>query len=300
MSTTPAACDVVFYHQWMEAHPLAPSLSPAANAVHPAFMTRIAVAFARRHAPGGRVCIVTDDPARFGGGFADVVFEQRPAVDPGAVALDRARAYRDFVAARVGTPGGALFIDTDALVLRDPAPLFAGGFDVALTYQQGSVATRPEALDHWGLPTDGRLSAINGGVMAARYTPAAVAFHDATLARFAAIVAEGERFLDHGRNTFKVVGREDAAGAHRIADVRIWGGHQFALTSLLSDALFGEFHAESMVGDAHVLLLPDDAWNYSPPPGRLGMDMLDGRWILHLKGTRKTQLAPIAAWFGIG
>ncbi|MCC7275368.1 MAG: hypothetical protein IT561_22050 [Alphaproteobacteria bacterium] len=295
-----AGYDVVFCHRWLDAHPLERTLPPPAAALHPLYVMRIAAAFVARHAPAARIVVLTDDAGRLRGRIPGAVVEERDLGTPETLQLGRTRAYRDFLAehAAAADGTGAVFLDTDALALRELGPLFERPFDVALTYLAEALEPPPAALDEWGLPTDRRLSAINFGVMAARYGTAAVAFFDAALERFAAIAAAGDSFLSGARNTFSGAG--GAAATMRIGDVRTWGGGQFALTSLMSAQLFRGLAPESMVAGARVLLLPDSAWNYSPPPGRFTPDMLEGRWVLHLKGARKAQIGAIAAWFAIG
>lgn len=291
-----ASYDIVFYHQFLDAHPMRPSQSAAEAAMDPRMMIDLATAIAGRRAPAGRIVLVTNAGASFAH-RSDITIEHRELADPAALQYDRTRSYRDYIAARVGQSDrrGVIFLDTDALALRELAPLFDQSFDVALTYLEEALTPPPAGLDHWGLPDDGRLSAINFGVMAARFTPAAVGFFDAALARFDAIAAEGGDFLGTRRNSFRAAASGGDA-QFRIGDVRTWGGGQFALTSLLSANLFGTLREDCEVAGARVRLLPSAAWNYSPSGGRFSMDMLDGRFILHLKGSRKAQFAAVAAW----
>lgn len=288
--------DIVFYHQFLGAHPMRPSQSVAEAAMDPRMMIHLATGIAQRRAPGGRVVLVTNAVADFAH-VPGLTVERRELADPAALQYDRTRCYRDYVAAHVGASDrqGVIFLDTDALALREMAPLFQLPFDVALTYLEEALVPPPARLDHWGLPDDGRLSAINFGVMAARFTPAAVAFFDAALERFEAIAAEGQQFLGAARNSFRTA--DPARGTHfRIGDVRTWGGGQFALTSLLSPHLFGTLQPDCRVEDARIRLLPSAEWNFSPAGGRFTADMLDGRYVLHLKGSRKAQFSAVAAW----
>ena len=287
--------DIVFYHQFLGAHPMRPSQSPAEAAMDPRMMIHLATGIAHRRSPGGRVVLVTNAVADFAG-RPHLAVERRELADPAMLQYDRTRCYRDYIAARVGSTdrAGAVFLDTDALALQELAPLFDRPFDVALTYLEEALVPPPTALDRWGLPDDGRLSAINFGVMAARFTPAAVAFFDAALDRFAAIAGEGAQFLGAARNSFRAA--DPSAGSHfRIGDVRTWGGGQFALTSLLSSNLFGTFCADGAIAGARVRLLPSEQWNFSPPGGPMTMETLDGRYVLHLKGSRKAQFPAVAA-----
>lgn len=288
--------DIVFYHQFLGAHPMRPSQSPAEAAMDPRAMIRLATEIAHRRSPGGRVVLVTNAVADFAD-LPHITVERRDLADPAGLQYDRTRCYRDHLAAGVGQAGrqGAIFLDTDALALREMAGLFDRPFDVALTYLEEALAPPPARLDRWGLPDDGRLSAINFGVMAARFTPAAVAFFDAALERFEAIAGEGEGFLGTARNSFRTA--DPADGTHfRIADVRTWGGGQFALTSLLSPCLFGTLRTDCEVAGARVRLLPSAQWNFSPPGGRMTMESLEGCYVLHLKGSRKAQFPAVAAW----
>ncbi|MCC7275367.1 MAG: hypothetical protein IT561_22045, partial [Alphaproteobacteria bacterium] len=259
-------------------------------------MIRLATGFVRHRAHGGRPVVITNDVGRLAG-LTDVAVIARPTGDPAGLLLDRIRAYRDYVAAQIGIGDacGAVFVDTDVLALRDLAPLFDLSFDVALTVRSGPLERPVVALDRWGLPRDARPAPVNSGVMAVRFNARSLAFLDATLDRFTAIVAEGTAFLTDGRNSYRT---GDGKGRYRIADVRTWGGDQFALTSLLSEHLFANRTASCTVAGAAIVLLPDATWNFTPKE-RLTPEMLDGRFILHLKGNKKSWMAPVARWFGI-
>ncbi len=287
--------DVVFYHQFLDAHPMWPSQTRAESELDPRRMVRLAIAAVHRAAPLGRPVLITNEVGGFAG-LEGLTLERRHLDDPATLQLDRTRCYRDYLAARAGHDDrvGAIFLDTDALVLRELAPVFAHDFDVAVTYLESSLH-RPVPLDHWGLPTDGRLSAINFGVMAARFTTAAVGFFDAALERYGVLAAEGAGFVKDGRNRFRTADRTTET-YYRIDDVRTWGGGQFALTSLLSEHLFGDFRPDCQAAGAAIRLLPAEQWNYSPAGGRFTRDMLDDRFVLHLKGTRKAQFEAVAAW----
>ncbi|BBK34882.1 hypothetical protein EDC65_2631 [Stella humosa] len=290
-----ATYDIVFYHQFLARHPMWPSQSKAELELDPRLMVGMATDVAHRRAPMGQPVLITNDGAAFAG-RPHLAIERRELADPATLQYDRTRCYRDYIAARVGRTDrlGAIFLDTDALVLRELAPLFDLPFDVALTYLESALEPAATMRDHWGLPNDGRQSAINFGVMAARFTPAAVAFFDAALSRFAAMAAEGTDFLAGPRNRFRTADRT-AESYFQVDDVRTWGGGQFAMTSLLADALFDRLRPDSEVAGARVRLLPAESWNFSPGGGALGWDMLDGRHILHLKGNRKAQFTAIAA-----
>lgn len=273
-----------------------PSQSKAEAEMDPRRMIQIAAGFVRTRSPAGRAIVVTNDAAAFAG-YDDLTVEQWETADAALIAYERTRCYRDYIAARVGRAdlAGAIFLDTDALALREMAAVFDHPFDVALTYVEGSVQPPAPPVDHWGLPTDGRLSAINFGVMAVRFTPAAVGFFNAVLERYDAIIAEGDRFLGMARNRFRTADKA-SDGFFQIPDVRVWGGAQFSVTSLLSEHLFGRFREDCEVAGARIRLLPSELWNYSPPGGRMTMEMLDGRYVLHLKGSRKAQFSAVAAW----
>jgi len=295
--TEPAPYEIVLHHEWMDAHPLAAALPEAATALEQAEMIGLALRSMRRNAPRGRVSIVTNEPGRFRDLPPGVALIGRDIASPSALAYDRTEAYRDIVAERIAAGSRILFLDTDVLVLRELDALFDHPFDVALTYVEDAVASQPAALDHWGLPMDGRLSAINFGVMAVRATAAAVRFFEAVLARLAAMAAEGLAFLSGRRNLFPVMRRNGpAAGAShlRVADIRQWGGAQFAIVSLLSQHLFGAF-ADSFVAEGvRVRLFPSREWNHAPN-GPVTAAMTEGRYLLHFKGPRKILMTEAAA-----
>lgn len=284
--------DVVFYHQTLPVHPMRRSFDGLGEGRSLVRQFRLAVESVVRHVPRGRPVLLSgDDPPL----IDDIAVERRPLVDHALLQIDRSAAYRDYVAARVGAPGGVIFLDTDTLVLRDLADMFSRPFDVALTYAESSL-TPPPPLDHWGLPTDGRQSAINGGVMAARYSAGAVQFFDAALDRLAAIAAEGKRFLSGGRNLFLA---SDFVSAYRIRDIRIWGGAQFALTSLVSAALFrGPQPENALVGGSEIAFLPSAVWNRVPHDDH-ARDDFTGAYIVHLKGGKKRWTEEIARRCGI-
>ncbi|MGE0717236.1 MAG: hypothetical protein AB7P02_17460 [Alphaproteobacteria bacterium] len=287
--------DVVIYFQALDTHPLHRAQRPEDTAVTPQRMLAMAGACIAARAPGARPVLITGGGLAVPPGFR---VEPRKLADPALLQLDRIRAYRDYLAARVGKAGagndgiGAIFLDLDTLVLRELAPLFDQPFDVALTYLEAALDPPPAALDRWGLPDDGRPGAINFGVVAARFTPAAVDFFDAVLERFSAMAESGARFMTGKRNMFRT-----AAGLSRISDLRTWGGDQFAVISLVSAALFGTRRDRAAVAGADILLLPAAQWNWTPSD-RLRRADLGGRFIAHLKGSRKEFMPGMARWLG--
>lgn len=281
---------VAFYHQTVQ-HPMRKVLGRAAERDEIAAMLALGVASVRHQMPDAALALITGDEVPI---LPGIPVEPHPLHDPAELQLDRTRAYRNFVAARVGQPGGALFLDTDILVTGPAGEMFELPFDAALTYLEEGVTPLPERLDHWGLPADGRLSAVNFGVMAMRYTVGAVQFLDAVLQRFDAIVAEGRDFLKHKRNVFTGLN-----GRYRIADVRTWGGGQFAMTSLMSPHLFRSPVAElAEVDGAAVRLLPATVWNYTPPDDIGAADFAAAR-ISHFKGMKKHWMPVVAQRLGL-
>src|SRR5690606_10094355 len=130
------------------AHPMWPSQTRAESELDPRHMVRLAIAAVHRAAPRGRPVLITNEVERFAG-LEGLALERRHLDDPATLQLDRTRCYRDYLAARVGRNdrAGAIFLDTDALALRELGPMFDHDFDVALTYLESSLH-QPVPLDH--------------------------------------------------------------------------------------------------------------------------------------------------------
>lgn len=280
---------VVYYHQSIE-HPMRRGIGDSASVQETARLLALSLASVRRHMLDAAPVLITGDAAPIAD---DIAIEHRPLRDPAELQRDRTHAYRDFVRHRVGQPGGALFLDTDILLTGDAAALFDDPFDVALTYAEDVILPVPAELDHWGLPTDGRPCAINFGVLAMRFTSAAVAFFDQVLTRYDAIIDAGAGFLSGSRNVYTKPG-----GRFRIGDVRTWGGDQFAVTSILSPLLYSDpFQQTAELTGTHIRLLPTSVWNYTPPDDLAQADFAACR-IAHFKGIKKVWMPIVAHRLG--
>jgi len=283
-----APVDIVFFHSGA---PNAHVLRPLVGATDYPALVEGAIWMARNRAPDARVVVVTDSPDiladRTDGVRVEVV-----AIEARQLMLERLRAYARFVADRIGTTdaAGALFLDTDIAVMRPVDALFAEAFDIALTHSLGADDLRKGVRTcHRGVHRDRPRSPVNGGVIAARYTAAAASFLAAAVARLEAFAAEGEAFLEAARNRYRGRRRDGTTVELHVDDVRRWGGDQFALVSLISDAFFAGFPDRFEAAGATIRMLPSDPFNYTP---RTGDDevSLSARHLVHFKGSRKTEM----------
>ncbi|MCC7276173.1 MAG: hypothetical protein IT561_26135, partial [Alphaproteobacteria bacterium] len=67
MTAVAVTYDVVFYHQWLDAHPLRRSQSAGEAAIDAMTMIRLATGFVRHRAHGGRPVVITNDVGRLAG-----------------------------------------------------------------------------------------------------------------------------------------------------------------------------------------------------------------------------------------
>ena len=259
----------VFFHADLgEAHPFA-------NLNRSEFETRIdyrdslaiAVRAIRACVRDSRVVLLTGAGAAAAGwqGFDQVI---EVAVDPNRLMYSRMQAYRDLC--RDGQlRGPASFLDTDIFVVRDPAAVFDGGFDVALTYR------RHPAFHH--MP-------INEGVI--------LAAHGAS--------REAVRFFDSCLGLYDRLAENAAVRTRYGFDVRHWRGGQLALAAFVGWRTPPFAAPDATIDGVRVRFLPCDDYNHAVSAGD-DFARLDAKRALHFKGgPAKSLMSSYARHRGIG
>jgi len=252
------AIDVVAFH-----------VSPGTTVVRHADSTdyaaclRALAASVAHASPRARTVLLTDERSAFP---ADLGFDRidRLPIDPGMPMYERMRAQEQFLRER---PAGRVtaFVDSDVLVNRPLADIFADAWDVGLTWREGIL---------WDAP-------VNGGVIFAGAGGGATRFFAAALRQYDRIAGNPE--------VRELLGR----------DPRVWWGDQMALAGLLG---YAEFHRRPpgqlmVVDDATVKLLPCEQYNFESPALAGDIDVAD-KYILHFKGENKRHIARYLASAG--
>lgn len=218
------------------------------------YMAVLAQSFesARIRAPRARRLLITDEhtavPATVG---ADRVL--RFPLDPARVMYERMRLQELYLEAR--EPGRAtVLMDSDVVVNRDPAPIFAEGFDVGLTWR----ADFPDAP-------------FNGGMI---------------------FIAEGDAglaFVRKARACYDAIAAHPAVAPAFPVDVRAWWGDQFALAVFVGHRAFAERQGEAMTIDGvRMRFFPCEEYNFTlEPSARYEIEELRRKFFIHFKGNRK-------------
>jgi len=181
-------------------------------------------------------------------------------VDPVAPMYERVRAMAAYMRSSAFDADTA-FLDGDAFANRSLKPVFQCPFDVAVTYRG-----------------DAGLMPINEGVIfAAHARPAAAsAFFDSYVATYDKLIGHPPIVAHYG-------------------DIRRWRGGQLTLNALTCPlGVPSEIDAAEVFG-AHVRYLPCHGFNFSMEGGqKYSAEELDTKYVLHLKGPRKSFLDAIA------
>jgi hypothetical protein len=228
------------------------------KADYPAVL-RHAFAMARGFNPDARILYITGETDEAGFVPPDVVTVRLPLA-PQHLMYERA------VAITACMQSGAfasdmVFLDSDAFVNQPLAPLFRLPFDVAVAYRN-----------------DPRLMKINEGVILAGRRPglAARGFFRRYLATYAALC-------------------EDAAVTRFYGDIRRWRGGQLSLSAVAHvPGLVDESDRREIAG-ALVRYLPCNSCNFFIRDGEThGATVLNRKYILHLKGSKKRSVGALA------
>ncbi len=245
----PAAMNIVFFHAEMDE-----ARVPFDKPDYPS-MLAAAVLAARRRAPHARVVLLTDERTAMP---EHVEFDRvvRRPLDPSQLMYERMRSQRCFLAS-LDDGSNTVFVDADVIVNRDPAGIFDGSFDIALSWRTGPVE-----------------APFNGGAIFARGSPAALAFFDTMLAAYIA--------LEHC----------DAIRARFPEGIRGWWGDQLAMAAVVDWNEFARRDSDRMsIAGSVVRFLPQRKYNLvmerTTPlsvPDRLQA------YLVHFKGARKKHI----------
>lgn len=261
----PASSDrfsLAYFHVDIPADTASPFEKPDYHA-----MLAKSIAVARAKSPRARIVVLSDDKTQFANDLGAHQIVRRP-VDVTRLMFERMRMERDFLA--TCEPGSAVvFADTDVIVNRDPAPLFDGSFDVALTWRAN--------------PFD---APFNGGVALYRGTPAAL------------------RFYDHMIATHRTLENFPAVRARFNEGMARWWGHQLAMAATIGWDEFAQRTSDRLrVDGTTIRFFPERTHNFAMTATSVPNAAAHGhRYFLHFKGSRKEafwrfaeQLAPASA-----
>ena len=246
----PSSIDLVAFHADL---PVAPS------GIHQEidYMEVLALSFesAQLRAPRARRILLTDNATAVPPEMkVDEVM--RFPMDLDRLMYERMRVQAWYLENR---PAGrhSILMDSDVVVNRDPAPIFAEAFDIGLTWRPGF----PDAP-------------FNGGLIV-------VASGDAGLAFFSKARACYDAFAD-----------SPAVAPAFPRDLRAWWGDQFALALMVGYREFAEqkSNAERVDGIC-VRFFPCDAYNFTVEPREYAPSFFASKYFVHFKGNRKAMQA---------
>ncbi|MCP4328358.1 MAG: hypothetical protein GY791_07980 [Alphaproteobacteria bacterium] len=211
---------------------------------------------ARRHCPGARIILLTDETTELSG---DLPIDRiiRQPLDLRFGIYERMRAQHDYLCSSARDADTA-FLDLDVVLNRDLRPIFENEFDIALTYRRWPYPQHP----------------FNAGVIFARRGAQAAAFFEAALACYRSIIRPRR-----GRN------REHG-------DLREWWGDQLALGALIDWRFFAANGPNAIsVNGATVGFFPCRSHNFTPlGEVDLDPDRLSEVFLLHFKGDSRPLL----------
>lgn len=250
----PDRIDVVFFHIDLATATQAPFEKPDYQA-----MLAHAAAVAKHRAPGARIVLLTDERTQIS---ADLRLDRvvRSRIETVELMVDRLRLARDFLASGEAAEN-VVFLDTDVAVNRNPAEIFDGSFDVALTWRSD--------------PPD---NPFNAGVVLCRSGAPAVRFYDHLIAS----LNELDKYP-------AAIARFGSGG------VRRWWGDQLAMAATVGWTEFARRRSDRLAVDGTVVrFLPADDYNLAISPNLPTPYGLDRRFFIHFKGSRKMGLARYA------
>lgn len=221
-------------------------------------MLRACFGAAHRAAPAMRRVLVTNASTTLPGDLGADHVAIAP-IRPDHFMYDRIRLYRDWLDTPAPSRSAAIFIDSDVITCRSPVDAFARPFSLAVTAREGWPA----------MP-------VNGGVVFARRTRAAVALLDRAVVLYDRIAGHpvlADRFRRlHG------------------SPLSAWYGDQMALAALVGWRKDWRDPAPpTAVGPgATIRILPSDPFNHAPEAReRYDWDDLARRVFVHFKGGAK-------------
>ncbi len=257
------------------------------KSITPADMLRLCVASIRHHVPDAEIVLITDADSMIHASCPDVTVRRDEAITMDRLIYHRVRAYRDYLteAVQQGREAQIVFMDIDILLNRNITDAFADTWDVAFTAGFDPNLRYSER----GIPIGSQKTPVNGGVMFARTTEAALAFYTDWVAQIEQ-VKETDDFAEYEQFRDDVIRHYDQ-----------WWGAQHVLMLMLGKAI--RDGQESMqYGAAEVRLFGLERYNFSPAyraeGAQLHMDLrpehLQEVYVFHMKGPRKMLLPKLA------
>jgi hypothetical protein len=236
-----SALNVVFFHiDWKGKHPYL-----ASKQIDYANILRSSAEVARRSQRDASIIVLTDERTEIAINDVQVV---RLPVNANQMMYSRMRAYR---AVAKELTGHTLFLDTDVHLAKDFSPVFAGNFDVGLTYR----TTHPDMPYNEGVILGKPGAGLNS-------------------------------FFDQALNAYDLIADLPEVAELYGIDPRMWRGGQIVLA-----ALFGWQKPTAGVVDVgnrgiRYRLLPCEIYNYPVKAGE-SHEALMNKWALHYKGAEK-------------
>jgi hypothetical protein len=220
-------------------------------------MTVLALSFesAAIRAPRARRVLLTDNATAVPAGMkVDEVM--RFPMDSARLMYERMRVQASYLQSR---PAGrhSVLIDSDVVVNRDPAPVFAEAFDVGLTWRTG-------------LPN----APFNGGAI------------------FVASGRAGCQFFGKALACYGTFSEKPDVAAAFPRDLRAWWGDQFALALMVGYRQFAERTTSGLrIDDIRVRFFPCDEYNFTIEARDYPPSFFDSKYLVHFKGNRKVAQA---------
>jgi len=207
--------------------------------------------FAARKARRCSVVVLTDEATQIPVEGVHVI---RLPANSNQMMYSRMRAYR---AVSKKLTGPTLFLDTDVHLMRDFSPIFAGEFDVGLTY-------RP---DYPPMP-------YNEGVILGKPGLGL------------------DLFWSQALNTYDVLADLPEVKSMYPVDMRMWRGGQLSLGAIFDWSRPESGSVDTVRNDVRYRLLPCEIYNY-PVQLEDRRAVFKDKWALHYKGAAKSLMRGI-------
>jgi hypothetical protein len=221
------------------------------------YMAVLALSFesARIRAPRARRILLTDETTAVPPGMKVEEVVRFP-MDLDRLMYERMRVQESYLGRREAGRHSVL-IDSDVVVNRDPAPIFAEAFDVGLTW-------RPDFPN----------APFNGGAI------------------FVASGAAGLEFFSKARACYDAFANSPAVASAFPRDLRAWWGDQFALALMVGYREFAEqkTNAERVDG-VRVRFFSCDDYNFTVEAREYPPSFFAAKYFVHFKGNRKAMQA---------
>jgi hypothetical protein len=221
------------------------------------YMAVLALSFesAQIRAPQARRILLTDETTAVAPGMkVDEVM--RFPMDLDRLMYERMRVQESYLGSREAGRHSVL-IDSDVVVNRDPAPIFAEAFDVGLTWR-----------------TEFPNAPFNGGTI------------------FVASGDGGLKFFSKTRACYDALAENTAVAAAYPRDLRAWWGDQFALALMVGYREFAEQETNAeRVDGMRIRFFPCDDYNFTIDARDYPLSFFAKKYFVHFKGNRKAAQA---------